>query len=128
LHTGAHLISQAKQVLRWRGLWFDARLSKNVHRLHLNGKKLGVMAYTCHSSKDRKCKIGGLWSRLAWAKDKTTLFPNKPEQKELEAWLKHGTPCLASIKTWIQTPVSPEKERKRRERERSHLFYHMRIW
>jgi hypothetical protein len=34
-------------------------------------KKLGMVESTCHPSNDKKHKIGGSWSKLAWAKSKT---------------------------------------------------------
>jgi hypothetical protein len=35
------------------------------------GKKLDVVARACHPSNGRKLKIGGWWSRIAWAKIQT---------------------------------------------------------
>jgi hypothetical protein len=32
------------------GSWFQANVSKNLERLYLNYKKLGVVVYTCHPS------------------------------------------------------------------------------
>jgi hypothetical protein len=34
-------------------------------------KKLGMVVLDCHPSNSEKHKIGGLWSRLAWAKSET---------------------------------------------------------
>jgi hypothetical protein len=41
---------------------------------------MSVVAHACHPSNVRKQKIGGLRSRLAWAKNKT-LSSKYPEQK-----------------------------------------------
>jgi hypothetical protein len=30
-------------------------------------KKVGLVVHVCHPSEEGKLKIGGLWSRLAWA-------------------------------------------------------------
>jgi hypothetical protein len=44
-------------------------------RPHLNGeKKLSVVAYTFHPSNSGKFKIGGSWSRTAWAKNRQYLL------------------------------------------------------
>jgi hypothetical protein len=40
-------------------------------RPHLNRKKLGMVACTCHPTYRRKPKTGGSRSRLAWIKSKT---------------------------------------------------------
>jgi hypothetical protein len=40
---------------------------KKFARLHINGKKLGVVMNTCHPSNGGKHKIR-LWSRSAWGK------------------------------------------------------------
>jgi pyridoxine/pyridoxamine 5'-phosphate oxidase len=61
---------------------------KKFARLQLNGKKLGMVA---------RLQMGGLQSRLAWAKSET-LFKKLPKQKELEAWLKKQSTCLANLK------------------------------
>jgi hypothetical protein len=42
--------------------------AKKVVRPHLKRKKLDMVVRTCHPSNHRKHKIGGSWSRLAWAK------------------------------------------------------------
>jgi hypothetical protein len=42
-------------------LCFEVSLGKSYVRTHLNRKKLGVVAYTCHPSQGKKLKIGGLW-------------------------------------------------------------------
>jgi hypothetical protein len=60
---------------------------KEFARSHLNGKKLGVVACTCHPRTSRKLKIGGWQSRLAWAKSKT-LSLQQPGQKGLVECLK----------------------------------------
>jgi hypothetical protein len=39
--------------------------------LILMERKVGMGAHAFPSSNGRKCKIGGLWSRLAWAKSET---------------------------------------------------------
>jgi hypothetical protein len=40
-------------------------------KLYLNGLKLGMAGHFCHSSYGHgKNKIGGSWSRSAWAKGK----------------------------------------------------------
>jgi hypothetical protein len=46
-------------------------MPKSFERLHLNGKKLNMVACSCHSSYDRKPKIGESWYRMAWAKSET---------------------------------------------------------
>jgi hypothetical protein len=53
---------------------------KDCKNPHFNDQKLGMVAHTCHSSYGGKCKTGGSWSRLAWAK----VRPYLPEQKEME--------------------------------------------
>jgi hypothetical protein len=44
---------------------------KKFVRPHLDGKTVGMVACTCPSSYSGKLKIGGLQSRLAWAKIET---------------------------------------------------------
>jgi hypothetical protein len=45
--------------LRLEGLEFKASPGKKVCKtLQLNGKKLGMVAHTCHPSYSRKCKVG----------------------------------------------------------------------
>jgi hypothetical protein len=45
-------------------------------KVHLNGKKLGMVAYTCHPSCIMKPEIGGSQYRLAWAKARPCLQNN----------------------------------------------------
>jgi hypothetical protein len=45
---------------------------KSLQGPYLNGKKLGVVPHICHPSHGRRHKIGGLWSRLNWAKSEDT--------------------------------------------------------
>jgi hypothetical protein len=45
-------------------------------RLHLSGKKLGVVVHACHFSNSRKLKIEGSLSTPAWRK-RETLFLKK---------------------------------------------------
>jgi hypothetical protein len=45
--------------------------AKMFERPHLNGKKLNMVVCACHTSSGRKYRIGGLRSRLTWAKTKT---------------------------------------------------------
>jgi hypothetical protein len=51
-------------------------------RLHLSRRYLGVLGWACHSSYRKKCKIGGLPSRLAWGKI-DTLFPKITRRLEV---------------------------------------------
>jgi hypothetical protein len=44
---------------------------REVLRLHVNGKKLGIMASACHPCYSRKHKIEGSQSRPGWAKSET---------------------------------------------------------
>jgi hypothetical protein len=46
-----------------------------------------MVSRVCHPRDSEKYKIGGLYSRMAWAKNKT-LSPKLSEQKGLEAWFK----------------------------------------
>jgi hypothetical protein len=56
-HGGAQLSSQLHTRLMLGGLWLRANLSKRMLlRPHLNAKKLGIMALTCHPSNGRKFK------------------------------------------------------------------------
>jgi hypothetical protein len=56
-------------------------------RLHLSGKKLGVVVHACHFSNSRKLKIEGSLSTPAWRKRETlflkkiTFQIKKPEKK-----------------------------------------------
>jgi hypothetical protein len=45
---------------------------KKVARTHLHGKKLGMVVSTCYPSYGEKGKIGGLQSRPAWTKIRTS--------------------------------------------------------
>jgi hypothetical protein len=38
------------------------------------------VAHTCHSTYGGKLKIGGLWSRLVWAKSKTYLQKHRAKR------------------------------------------------
>jgi hypothetical protein len=51
-------------------------------RPHLDGKKLGMVAHVCHPSYSRKCKIGGLLSRMEWARSTEFKTPALPENKD----------------------------------------------
>jgi hypothetical protein len=58
--------------MRPGGLRFqEGSAKKKDHKTPSLLKKLGIMALTCNYSDCGKPKIGGLWSRLAWAKSKT---------------------------------------------------------
>jgi hypothetical protein len=64
------VINLAAWKLRSRGSRFqDSSGKKKFVRSHFNGKKLGMVACACHPNDGRLCKIVGLWSRLAWAKN-----------------------------------------------------------
>jgi hypothetical protein len=62
------------------GSWFQASLGKKFSRLHLNGKRLDVVAGACHPSYSKKLNIGGSWSRPAWAKVRPYLQNNQCEK------------------------------------------------
>jgi hypothetical protein len=51
--------------LRSGGSWIHASLVKKFVILNLNGKKLNVVACTCHPNQGGKVKIGGSQSRWA---------------------------------------------------------------
>jgi hypothetical protein len=71
-----------------------AKLSKELPSME---KKAGCGSVCLPSLHQRKYNIGGLWSRLAWAKGKN-LSPRYPEQKWLKVWIKWWSACLASMK------------------------------
>jgi hypothetical protein len=78
-------------MLRSGGLWFEVNLVKKLMGPHLEGKKLGMVAYSCHLSTGRKLKIGELWSSCP--RQKATPYLQK------KGW-KHGSvidTCLASV-------------------------------
>jgi ribosomal protein L31 len=53
---------------------FEASSGKKVHETHSSTekkKKLDLMMHTCHPSYFGNFKIGGSWSRPAWAKSGT---------------------------------------------------------
>jgi hypothetical protein len=79
--------------------------TKKFVRHHLNGKKLAMVACTCHSSDDRKLKIGSL-SKPTWPKSKA-----KPEHNGWRGGSSTKSACLASVKPWVQTPVLRKKKK-----------------
>jgi hypothetical protein len=56
-------------------------------RLHVNGKKLGVVADTCHLSCERKSKIGEEQSKPIFA-ESSSLSPKYLSKKGLKVLLK----------------------------------------
>jgi hypothetical protein len=58
----------------WDCCFRPAQAKKKIVRSHLKGKKLEIMAYTCHFNKDRKQKIGELQSRPALGKTGDPIF------------------------------------------------------
>jgi hypothetical protein len=57
----------------WRNHYYKPAWAKKFRRFHLNGKNAGHGGHDCHPCNSRKLKIGGLWSRLAWAKTRSYL-------------------------------------------------------
>jgi hypothetical protein len=66
---------------------------KTFARPHLNGKKLGLVAQTCHPSYDGKYKLGGSWSRLTWTKETRAYFQNNQSKKDRRCSSGSSTPA-----------------------------------
>jgi hypothetical protein len=45
--------------------------NKTVPRLHLNGKRVDTVVHASDARDRRKHKLGGSWSKPAWAKSET---------------------------------------------------------
>jgi hypothetical protein len=63
-------------------------------RLHLNGKKLGMVVYTCHLR--GKLKIGKFQSSLVWAKKQDSI--SKITITKRAGGMTQVVECLASMK------------------------------
>jgi hypothetical protein len=92
-HGGIYRSSQAIWEAEIGKIQFQADLGKKKKKKVCetspppSGKKLGVVAHACYSSK-------------TWAKSKT-LSPNKPEQKRTWVVAQEIGVCLANIKSWV---------------------------
>jgi hypothetical protein len=81
--------------------------SKKVCETHLNGRKLGVVEHCCHTRDRWKCKIRGFPSRPA----NTPLRNNQSKKGWTRGWSKESA-CLASVKSWVQTPIPPHTQKE----------------
>jgi hypothetical protein len=70
-----------------------------------------MMAYACHPSYSKKCKIGESWSKPAWAKSKTLRQVTRAKRGAGVAQVVEVL-CLANSKPSVQTPIPPKKKLK----------------
>jgi hypothetical protein len=87
-HSDIHLSSQTIWEVEIERITVPAQPRQESLQDLISMEKAGVAACACHPShSDRKRKMGGSWSRPAWAKSET-LAPKQPEQNGLEEWFK----------------------------------------
>jgi hypothetical protein len=63
-HRGMHLPLQEVKI-QMIAVPAQAKKKKKIAKTSLHQKNVGLLMYCCHG------KMGGSWSRLAWAKSKT---------------------------------------------------------
>jgi hypothetical protein len=78
-------------------------------RLHLNGKKLGVVAHTCHHH--GKVKVVGSWSRLAKSKNPISKINRTKRSGDLAQVVGYLTSKCETLSSNPSTPKHKKLER-----------------
>jgi hypothetical protein len=89
------------------------QFGQKFERLYLNRINLGVEM--CHPSDDRKHKIGGLWSRPAWVKSKTSI--SKITRTQKAGGVAQGVEFLSSKCKALTSNPSTCKKRKKQNKK-----------
>jgi hypothetical protein len=88
-------------------------------RIHLNGKKLGVVAHICHPNDSKKCKTGGSQSRLTWLEAEPHVQSN---QIKRAGSVIEMIQCLLSKCKALSSNSSPTKEKNLKAIKNIHII------